>query len=86
MTPADLAAALGVDVGLAMATGFGELACMVGPVRWSVIPVPSNPSRRPSLRYSDPISQTKIAIPITTTLPAAVAHVRAMLAVPEPKP
>ena len=84
MTPADFAAALGVDVESVKVDTFGDAVVWDGLVRWSVDSVPPSPGRRHALRYVDASGQISITIPITTTLKAAVAHVRAMLAV-EPK-
>ena len=72
MTPADLAAALGVDVGNVRPQGDGTFH--VGFRTWWLRDhTVSTWDRRPRGGIS-------IDYPITTALPAAVAHVRAMLA------
>ena len=85
MTPADLAAALGVDVESVKTDAWGDPVCEIDGIRW-IIDVSGTPSARSLLRYEDGPREIWITIPITTTLKAAVAHVRAMLAVPEPTP
>ena len=77
MTPADLAAALGVDVESAIPGRRGHHRCVAGGRLWAI---------KGGYLFSDSVNGRGICIdyPITTTLKAAVAHVRAMLAV-EPK-
>ena len=84
MTPADLAAALGVDVESVRTDPWRWLFCPHGAQFWIVIQS-RDLSVRPSLRCIDD-NGTTVERPITTTLPAAVAHVRAMLAVLELTP
>jgi hypothetical protein len=77
MTPADLAAALGVDVESVIPGRRGHHRCDIDADRrsWSI---------KGGYLYTAPLRGHGVCIdyPITTTLPAAVAHVRAMLAVP----
>jgi hypothetical protein len=77
---ADLAAALGVDVSSVGEDAWGDPVCTIGDVTWAVdrSALPNIPD---SLRYEGPDDEVH-QIPITTTLPAAVARVRRMLEVP----
>lgn len=84
MTPADLAAALGVDVESVRRGPWLEVTCEAEGCFW--IAEPHRGDRPcPRLRCIDDANRITITIPITTTLKAAVAHVRAMLAVKPPK-
>lgn len=76
MTPADLAAALGVDVGAIGRDGWGNVACKTGGARWVIDGAPSRDSSH-MLHYE--ADNTVIQVPITTTLTAAVTRVRRML-------
>jgi hypothetical protein len=82
MTPADLAAALDVDPDTVKYGLLGSVVCTIGETGelWSLDP--SHIDKFPSLiRYEGPDDEVH-QIPITTTLPAAVARVRRMLEVP----
>jgi hypothetical protein len=77
---ADLAAALGVDASRVGEDAWGDPVCTIGDATWTVdrSALPNIPD---SLRYEGPDDEVH-QIPITTTLPAAVARVRRMLEVP----
>ncbi len=79
MTPADLAAALGVDVDRVGETIHGAPSCKDGDRMWI-----ARASTLSVVVGNGQPTDIVIRVPITTTLKAAVAHIRAMLAV-EPK-